>query len=128
MSVLLTVIFIYFGGFVLYASFYSSKMQDISKNERMLKVPVINQEKLKVIIERKKESVVFLKKVGWISLISIFATHMLIIVLFTRNTLFDLLSTLILFGGCAILVIITNWLGGAGTIDSNARMHRNTEF
>jgi uncharacterized membrane protein len=115
-------------GFIIYAIAYWSKRRSISKGCRLLKVSGINQEKLILEIKRKQESAAFIKKVGGISLVSIFATHIVVIVLFTRNTLFDLLSTLILFVGTALLVLISNWLGGAGTMVSNARMHRNSEF
>lgn len=111
--------------FVVYASIYSSEMQEINKSLRLLNVKNINQEKLKNTIDRRERKVSKLKRIIWIPLTALLVGHLITVQRLEFPTNLDYLIALILFSAAILLIGIITWMKGAGTIDKNQRMGRS---
>lgn len=114
--------------FVVYASMYSSTMQDLNTDYRVLKVDGVDTKKIKTRISTRENKVSKLKKDIWLPVLFVFIAH-LIAISQTQNSIGrDYLIASLLFGSTIVLVLIINWMKGAGTIDSNPRLPGQTRI
>lgn len=114
--------------FVVYASMYSSTMQDLNKNYRILNVEGVNIEKLKSRIDSQGKKVSKLKKIIWIPTCAVLITHLIGNGMTSNIVGIDYLFALIPFVSTIILILIINWMKGAGTIDSKPRLPGQTRI
>ena len=108
--------------FVVFASKYSSTMQEINKDLRILKLKGINTEKVQSRISVRERKVSKLKKFVWLPTIAVFIAHLITISISEKVVNMDYLVALILLASISILIVIISWMKGAGTIDGNPRL------
>lgn len=114
--------------FVVYATMYSSTMQDLNKDYRVLKVEGVDTEKIKSRISKRENKVLKFKKVIWIPTLLAFIAHLITISQSHNSVGFDYLIASMLIVSTIVLIFIMNWMKGAGTIDSNPRLPGQTRI
>ena len=118
-------IIIHLIAFIIYASFYSSAMQDITKYKKILMLQNIKQalkEKIEKKVNQKKLRIKKYKRLSYISLCGLFFIHILLLYLLVESSNLDYLYSILTAIVFLVLLLIINWMKGAGTIDSNARL------
>ena len=119
---------LYLINFVVYASMYSSTMQDLNKDYRILKVEGVDTEKLKARISTRENKVSKLKKAIWLPILLVFIAHLIVNSQTPNSVGLDYLIASILFVSTIVLIFIVNWMKGAGTIESNPRLPGQTRI
>ena len=107
---------------------YSSAMQDLHKDHRILNLEGVDIAKLKSRISARENKVSKLKKIIWIPTCAVFVAHLIANVLTPNIFGIDYLFASIPFVSTIILILIINWMKGAGTIDSNPRLPGQTRI
>ncbi len=125
-----TTIFValYWLSFLLYASRYSSVMQDINKDFKLLKVKGVDEESVKSRIENRQFKIGKMKKIIWPLNIVIFLVHIITLSVSAKSESIHFIGALILLVVNILLVIAITWMKGAGTIDSNPRLPGQTRI
>lgn len=116
MSVFDIFLIIYIIVFIVYGSKYSSNMQELNNDIKLLKIEGINIEKVKDRIECRTKKSLKMRKIIWICEPSIFVIHVLVILILDFRNMNDLLNAFLLFGSSLIFILIIHWLKGAGTL------------
>lgn len=107
---------------------YSSTMQDLNKDRRILNAEGVDIAKLKSRISARKNKMSKLKKIIWIPTCAVFVAHLIANGMTPNIVAIDYLFTSIPFVSTIILILIINWMKGAGTIDSNPRLPGQTRI
>ncbi|MCR9173807.1 MAG: hypothetical protein NXI10_14990 [bacterium] len=114
-----------FIGFIVYASMYSSAMQDISALHKKSRIKIINQDSIRAKIQKKQRFVKELKWYiyGFLSLAVL--THLLLIMLLGTNGWIEFMFPFVVGLGTLLLIVIITWMKGAGSIDNTPKNHKS---
>ena len=116
---------LYWLSFLIYASRYSSVMQDINKDFKLLKVKGVDEDSVKNRIENRQFKIGKMKRIIWPLNIVIFLVHLITLSVSAKSESIHFIGALILLVVNILLVIAITWMKGAGTIDDNNRMSRS---
>lgn len=122
--IILIVIFtiIHLSSFIIFGSIYSSAMQEIRSDKRLLKIKNINISKVETRIKKYQQKVVFSKKYSYIFLFLIYAFNIIIVAFSKFSEAIDFVFATILFLVFLLFILFVHWLKGHGTIDDNRRI------
>jgi hypothetical protein len=117
-------VIVHFIAFFVYASYYSSSMQDLKGNRKRLNIKNMNTEKLQKEIEVLESNIKKYKRMGLISLLIISFVHFLFIVLSSKSTNIDYLYNAMVSIVSALFYLLIHYMKGEGTIDHRAGVNR----
>lgn len=110
--------------FVLYANSYTGTMQTINEDFKLLKVKGIKVQKVQRRLAINQRKVAEMKKTIWIPTLILIVLHF-VCVLTTRTTIVEILIALGVSASFCALLLLTNWMKGAGTIDDQNRFRKS---
>jgi len=111
--------------FVIYASSFSSIMQDLNADIKRLKVKGMNVTKIQKRVKINQKKAAEMKRSIWPPVLILMFIYLVCVIVAPASTSTDYLIFLAVSAFFCSFLLITNWMKGAGTIDDQNRMGKS---
>lgn len=113
---------LYWLSFLIYASRYSSVMQEINKDYKRIKIKGVNAESVKSRIEIHQIKIGKMKRIIWPLNIVIFLVHLITLSVSNEIRPVHFIGAALMLAVNILLISAITWMKGAKAIDDNSRM------